>query len=250
MKINNSELFNNYFPNKITNLNKAQLKSMCSKLVTILENDGEEDDQKVALFSSQEELEYLEMSLLYLYLQMCNQIQNRLSQEEFPLISEPMEETFPCDVYYSDQDEVMLIDTPVQLGSYRTYGEKNQQHLIASLVSLAIEDYANKNDLNPFGMIRAPYCIYLIRRCKRDESSNSIPDIDNVGARHIINILARHFGLSDSFASLIWNSNTVEFIEEGKDIGGTSILIVSEDKKIEFETNFLQKNHSLDWLRM
>lgn len=250
MKINKSELFNKYFPNKIENLNKAQLKNMCFKLVDILEKDGEEDDQKVALFSDETELEYLEMSFLYLYLQMCNQAQDRLSQQEYSLIEDPMGDTFPCDVYYSSKDEVMLVDTPVQLGSYRTYGEKNQQHLIASLVSLAIENYASKNDIEPFGLVRAPYCIYLIRRCKRDDSSNTIPDIDNVGARHIINIIARYFALSDSFSSLSWNCNTVEYVDDEEGDNGTSILIVSEDKKIEFESKFIQKNHSLNWLRV
>lgn len=248
MNLNKSKLFNEYFPNKDKNLTKEQLKEKCLKIVEMLDNDKQDNDLKVALLSDAE-LEQLEMSSLELYLQVCSAMEDKIFEQKYPVVELPIGDSFPCDVHYNQELGALLIDTPVQLGSYRTYGEVAQQHLIAVMVNLAIKGYEQEHNFNFFDTVKSPFCIYLVRRCKRGANSNSIPDIDNVGARHVINILVRELGLSDSFSSLTWNCNTVEYVQEGADQGGTSLLIVSEDKKLEFESKFLQNSHSMIWLR-
>lgn len=248
MKLNKSKIFNDYFPNKTENLTKEQLKDRCQKIIDMLEHDNEDNDLKVALLSDAE-LEQLEMSSLELYLQICASVEDKIFSQNYPILEQPFEDNFPCDVHYNDELGLLLIDTPVQIGSYRTYGDKAQQHLIAVIVNLAIKGYEQKHNFNFFDTVKSPFCIYLVRRYKKHASSNLIPDIDNVGARNVINVLMRETGLSDSCDSLIWNCNTVEFVQEGADQGGTSIVIVGEDKKLDFESKFLQNSHSMVWLR-
>ena len=248
MRVDRSEIFREYYPNRVQDLTKEQLLSLYKEIVEMLENDNLNLGAKLAT-ASDPELEQLEMSTLNIYLQVCSALEEKHQFDEFENLSDKVMETYPCDVYFNQELGCYLIDTPTVLGSYRTYGETEQQHLIANLVSIALKQFEAREGIDLLGSIQSPYCIYLIRRVRPTQTSNTIPDIDNVGARHLINALARNFALSDSFKNLTWSCNTIEYIEGEGETLGTSIVIIGESSKMKYEQMFMDYNHSNNFLR-
>ena len=155
---------------------------------------------------------------------------------------------YPCNVFYSDKYKATLIDTPVVLGSMRNYANKMQEHMVANLITIALKKYELENKIDFSFSIRMPFSVFFIRRCLPYQSSNVVSDTDNVECRKIINAIVKEFGLCDSYCDMITVTSTIEYVDS-KDARGTSILIVSENKRLSLETIFLKNKRNLDFIR-
>ena len=227
-------------------MSKKAISRYLKDLLRKLDEDNDPDDTLISDLDNQGMLDDLELSFLYLYLQMCY-------SREFIELSGKSENIdacsdFPCRVYFFTRYSCLLIDTPAILGSFRNPANRVQENLLKVLVMSALKKYELDNDFDFTFSIRAPYSIGLYRRCLPDQSSTLIPDIDNIEAGRIINSLAEELSLDDSYSSMISNVNTIEYIKERKDCG-TSILLVEEARRNELEREFLKNGRSFSFIR-
>ena len=225
-----TRILNESFPNH-SDLSKEKLKEKLNEIIKQLEEDA--DDPEVLMHDLKDSslLDDLELSFLYLYLQVCYAKEKRMNED--PVYESEKEDTFldslPCKTYFSDRYKALLIDTPMLIGSMRNPANKMQQNLLKSLVVTAIRKYEKDNKFSFKLSITSPYSICLYRRCLTDQSSTVVPDIDNIEASKIINVLADELSLDDTYSSLISNLNSIEYVDSKQDCG-TSILVIDKNR--------------------
>ena len=245
-----NDLFEKTFSNR-EDLIKSQVISECSRIITKLEKEPSYPDTRIHGLIDGSLIDDLELSFLWLYLQMCYAQEHRASDDRSVLYHEAEDrifESFPCRTYYSEKHQTLLIDTPAILGSYRTHASKAKENLVKDLVLLSVRRYLSQSGKRAEDLISIPFAICLYRRCLPNQSSAYVPDIDNIEARKIINVLVREMDLDDSYNCLITSVNSIEFIQD-EGFSGTSVLLISEEKRNAFENRFLSENRSLDFLR-
>ena len=246
----NDRLIEKTFSNR-EDLNKSQIISECERIITKLKKEPSYPDTNLYELIDGSLVDDLELSYLWLYLQMCYAQERRSFDSESGLHRNPDDgifETFPCKTYYSEKYRALLVDTPTILGSYRTYANKTKENLVKDLVLLGVRKYLADSGKRAEDLIGVPFAVCLYRRCLPDQSSASVPDIDNIEARKIINVLVRELDLDDSYSCLITSVNSVEFVKD-RDFFGTSVLLVSEERRLDFEREFLSRGRSLDFIR-
>ena len=245
-----TDLFEKTFCNR-EDLIKSQVANECKRVITKLEKEPSYPDTKICELVDGSLVDDLELSFLWLYLQMCYAQERRASGDQDILYREVEDrifDSFPCRAYYSDEYRALLIDTPAVLGSYRTHASRTKENLVKDLVLLSVRRYLSASGKNAADLLDLPFAVCLYRRCLCNLSSASIPDIDNIEARKIINVLVRELDLDDSYSCLITSVNSIEFIQDGT-FSGTSVLLVSEEKRNALENRFLSENRSFDFLR-
>lgn len=243
-------LFEKTFSNR-EDLIKSQVANECKRIITKLEKEPSYPDTKMCELTDGSLVDDLELSFLWLYLQMCYAQGRRIPDEEGVLyreVEDTIFDSFPCRAYYSDKYRALLIDTPAVLGSYRTHASRAKENLVKDLVLLSVRRYLSVSGKNAADLLDLPFAVCLYRRCLGNLSSASVPDIDNIEARKIINVLVRELDLDDSYSCLITSVNSIEFIQGGH-FSGTSVLLVSEEKRNALENRFLSENRSFDFLR-
>ena len=236
------------YKNKKQGITKATLIKDLKRQLDLLESDPKSDD--ASLFEcSTKLLDELEFSSLNTFLQICG------AKEDLPQVHnyEDLKKVedfsnYPCNVFYSDKYKATLIDTPVVLGSMRNVSNKTQGQMVASLIAIALKNYELENKIDFSSTVRMPFSVYFIRRCLPNQSSNVVPDTDNVECRKIINAIVKEFDLCDSYSDMISVVSTIEYVAS-KDDRGTSILVVNENKRLALETYFLRNKRKLDFLR-
>ncbi len=245
-----TDLFEKTFSNR-EDLIKSQVANECKRIITKLEKEPSYPDTKICELVDGSLVDDLELSFLWLYLQMCYAQERRIPDEEAVLYREVEDrifDSFPCRAHYSDEYRALLIDTPAVLGSYRTHASRAKENLVKDLVLLSVRRYLSASGKDAAVLLDLPFAVCLYRRCLCNLSSASVPDIDNIEARKIINVLVRELDLDDSYSCLITSVNSIEFIQDGA-FSGTSVLLVSEEKRNTLENRFLSENRSLDFLR-
>ena len=245
-----TDLFEKTFCNR-EDLIKSQVVNECKRIIEKLEKEPSYPDTKMCELVDGSLVDDLELSFLWLYLQMCYAQERRASGDQDILYREVEDrifDSFPCSTYYSDEYRALLVDTPVILGSYRTHASKTKENLVKDLVLLSVRRYLSASGKNAADLLDLPFAVCLYRRCLCNLSSASVPDIDNIEARKIINVLVRELDLDDSYSCLITSVNSIEFIQGGH-FSGTSVLLVSEEKRNALENRFLSESRSFDFLR-
>ena len=245
-----TDLFEKTFSNR-EDLIKSQVANECKRIITKLEKEPSYPDTKICELVDGSLVDDLELSFLWLYLQMCYAQGRRIPDEGAVLYREVEDRifaSFPCRAYYSDEYRALLIDTPAVLGSYRTHASRAKENLVKDLVLLGVRRYLSASGKNAAALLDLPFAVCLYRRCLCTLSSASVPDFDNIEARKIINVHVRELDLDDSYSCLITIDNSIEFIPGGH-FSGTSVLLVSEEKRNALENRFLSENRSFDFLR-
>ena len=243
-------LFEKTFTNR-EDLNKSQIVNELKRIIAKLEKEPSYPDMCIFELIDGSMIDDLELSFLWLYLQMCYAQEHRNFDDYDSLyhdVDKKIFDLYPCKTYYSDKYKLLLVDTPVILGSYRTYANKAKENLVKDLVLLSVREYLSSSGKDALHLIDMPFAVCLYRRCLEDQTSATVPDIDNIEARKIINVLVRELDLDDSYSSLISNINSIEFVKAGN-ATGTSIVLVGEENRLQFEKEFISKGRSLDFIR-
>jgi len=246
----NDRLFEKTFSNR-EDLNKSQVASECERIVARLRKEPSYPDTNLYELIDGSLVDDLELSFLWLYLQMCYAQEQRAFDSAAASFRDPGHEIFeayPCKAFYNRQYRALLIDTPTILGSYRTYANKAKENLVKDLVLLSVRKYLSESGEKAEDLISVPFAVCLYRRCLPNQSSATVPDIDNIEARKIINVLVRELDLDDSYNCLITSINSIEYVED-KESAGTSVVLISEETRLDFEREYLASGRSLDFIR-
>ncbi|MBR2788190.1 MAG: hypothetical protein IKD94_03410 [Erysipelotrichaceae bacterium] len=240
-----NKILSETFPNRVR-MSKVDIRKYLEGLLQKINRNDEPEDALIGDLKDGNVLDDLELSFLYLYLQMCYAREYKVSTGRYEVTETDVD--LPCEIYFSKKYRCLLIDTPAMLSSCRNPSSKAQENLLKALVKSAVKKYEIDNGFDLTFSIRAPYSICLYRRCLPDQSSTLIPDIDNIEAGRIINYLAQELSLDDSYSSLISNVNSIEYVEAKEDCG-TSILVIEEGKRNELEREFLKNRRSFSMIR-
>ena len=245
-----TDLFEKTFSNR-KDLNKAQIISELKRIIAKLEKEPSYPDMHIYELIDASAIDDLELSFLWLYLQTCYAQEHRNLERQTALyrdVDEKIFDAYPCHTYHSEKFRLLLVDTPVILGSYRTYASRVKENLVKDLVLLSVRRFLSVSGKGSGELVGVPFAVCLYRKCLEDQTSATTPDIDNIETRKIINTLVRELDLEDSFHSLITSVNSIEFVQD-KNRTGTSILLISEEKRLAFEKEFISRNRSLDFIR-
>ncbi|MBQ6148499.1 MAG: hypothetical protein IJI83_03020 [Oscillospiraceae bacterium] len=240
----------NTFPNRSL-MSKEELKRKLRILNGKLDLNEDEMSTYLCDLSDADLLSDLEYTFLYLYLQVCYAQEERMWEDSDNLYrtkKKELSDSLPCRVHYSPEYRALLIDTAFILKSGRTQKGVLQENISKCLVDVALQAYETEKGISFVHSVKAPYAIWLLRRCTRDQNRGTLPDIDNIEARKIINRLVYSIGSADSIHSFICNVNTIEYVDSRQDCG-TSILLIQEDKTTALMTEFLTEKRSLNFLR-
>lgn len=241
---------NDLFREAFSNRRRMTLNETAGELERLADGLGRINRSSDAFLDEIEEaalLRDLELSLLHLYLQVCyaENLMTFPDPDGGPEEGRTVPDSLPCVVHYSKRYRALLVDTPAIIASTRNTDHGMQSNLLKSLVVMAVKKYESDCGLCLSRLIGTPFSFCLYRRCLKDQSSVSVPDIDNIEAQKIINALARELGLCDSYDGMISSVNSIEYVAKNGWLG-TSILIVEEGKRNDLERQFLLQDRSFD----
>ena len=122
-----NRIFDQTFPDRKL-LSKDDFRDRLNEIIFKLDQDKDSGGNDLVSVIDLSLLNDLELSFLDLYLQVCYAEEERMYAKPYDEddIRNTFLESLPCKVYFSEKYKALLIDTPVLIGSSRTFASRKQ----------------------------------------------------------------------------------------------------------------------------